>query len=426
MSLSLGIDMGTSACRVAIMDDTRQLHYLSRAEIAPPIEHGLQCEQSPDDWWQVCLDALNEALEQVDRNQITRIAVDGTSSTLLLCDANGRPQGNALMYRDQRAQQQADRLSELAPTDSAVHSPSSSLAKLLWLKDDQLLKPGLKALHQADWISGQLRGEFGTCDENNALKLGYDACKRRWPAWLAECDLPVDCLPEVVPAGTPLGRISPQMAQQLGLSDACQIIAGTTDSTASFIASGARDCGDAVTVLGSTLVVKVLSDKAIFNADVGVYSHRLGDKWLVGGASNTGGAVLQTFFSLDEIKRLSKDIDPNTSTGLHYTPLCRTGERFPTNNPNLVPNFEPRPENDVIFLQAIFESIANIEQQAYQTLTALGAPRPTSIRTCGGGAKNPAWLSIRQHLLNNILLEPDYEEAAVGAAILASTATVKT
>jgi len=419
MSLSVGIDLGTSACRVAIINQSGQLLHLSRAELAEPVSDGPRCEQSPGDWWHACQSALADALKQVDKSLVSRIAVDGTSSTLLLCDEHGQETGPALMYRDQRAQAQADELANLAPIDAAVHSASSSLAKLLWFKDQGQLKNGLLALHQADWICGKLRGQFETTDENNALKLGYDAIHRCWPDWLGVCGLDKDCLPEVVPTAQCLGKIAPDIANQFGLSANCQIVAGTTDSTATFIASGAKEIGDALTVLGSTLVIKILSDKPIFAPDMGIYSHRLGDHWLVGGASNTGGAVLKQFFTTEQLKTLSQRIKPDTPTGLDYMPLPGVGERFPVNDPDLQPCFEPRPANDVEFLQALLESIARIEQQGYKALVELGAPKPVSIRSSGGGAQNHAWQLLRQEMLGTPLLESTHEEAAVGTAILA-------
>jgi len=419
--LSVGIDLGTSACRVAVLNGSGQVLHLSRSELPEPLSEGTHCEQSPDDWWQACQHALTDALSYVDKSKVMRIAVDATSSTLLLCDRKGKAASPALMYRDQRSHIQAERLSQLAPATAAVHSASSSLAKLLWFKDNGYHSEGLLALHQADWISGQLRGKFNSSDENNALKLGYDAINRRWPDWLALCHLPPHCLPEVLPAGQSLGSIANHIAKQFGLPVTCQVIAGTTDSTASFIASGASMVGDALTVLGSSLVVKILSDKPIFAPEMGVYSHRLGNHWLVGGASNTGGAVLKQFFDVEQIEVLSRKMNPAQPTQFDYMPLPATGERFPINNKDLKANFEPRPENDVDFLQAILESIAKIERHAYQVLAELGAPTPNSIRTCGGGAKNKAWGSIRQQILRYPLLASDHDEAAVGTAMLAAS-----
>jgi len=424
MSLSIGIDMGTSACRVAVLDGQETLLSLASAPLAEPTGDAPYCEQSPDDWWQACQTALKQALAELDPQQVGRIAVDGTSATLLLCDAAGQVDGPALMYRDQRAQRQADDIARAAPASAAVHSPSSSLAKLLWFKDQDRLTNGLKTLHQADWITGKLRGEYTYSDENNVLKLGYDSINRRWPDWLSKTGLSTDWLPDVVPAGTVLGSIQPDIAAQFGINADCQVVSGTTDSTATFIASGARQPGDALTVLGSTLVIKILADKPVFAPEFGVYSHRLGDKWLVGGASNTGGAVLRQFFNDQQLKQLSAQIDPAQPAQHNYMPLPAPGERFPVNNPNLQPCMTPRPENDADFLHGLLTAMSNIEQQGYTTLAELGASMPQTIRTSGGGAKNQTWQAIRQQMLNIPFLTAEHKEAAVGTALLASRAVV--
>ena len=422
MSLSIGIDLGTSACRVAVLDSDNQLLNLSRVQLPAPKTDGLHCEQSSEKWWQACQTALTQALEHVDSEQVTRIAVDGTSSTLLLCDESGHVDEPALMYRDQRSQSQAKAIADFAPASAAVHSPSSSLAKLLWLKDNGRLKTGLRALHQADWITGKLRGQYDVSDENNALKLGYDAANRQWPSWFSKSGLLQAYLPKIIPAGTVLGPVDHHIASQFGFKHDCQVVSGTTDSTATFIASGVHEVGDALSVLGSTLVIKILADKPIFSPEFGVYSHRLGDKWLVGGASNSGGAVLRQFFTDQQLEQLSHQINPAKLSQLQYMPLPGMGERFPVNDPQLRPCFTPRPKNDVDFLHGLLTSISRIEQQGYATLHKLGAPMPNSIRTSGGGAKNKTWQALRSQLLNTSLLTAEHDEAAIGAAMLANNA----
>jgi len=419
MSLFLGIDMGTSACRIAAIDTDEQLKALVRVALPEPIQEGNQCEQAPDIWWHACTEALDTILTQIPASEVDAIAVDGTSSTLMLCDELGIPQGNALMYRDQRASSQARQLDSIVPASAAVHSPSSSLAKLLWFKDQGMLNRELKALHQADWITGQLTEVFDISDENNALKLGYDPVSRSWPDWIKEYDLPEACLPRIQPAGTPVATVSTSIAGRFGLREDCLVTAGTTDSTATFIASGATDPGDAVTVLGSTLVVKTLSDAPIFAPEYGIYSHRLGDQWLVGGASNAGGAVLSRYFSDKQLTDLSAEITPDKASPLDYYPLPCRGERFPDNNPELEPRLTPRPENDVEFLHGLLESIARIEQRGYERLEELGAPPLHSVRTSGGGAQNSTWTAIRQRHLGVPFQAVQHTEAAVGAALLA-------
>lgn len=92
-----------------------------------------------------------------------------------------------------------------------------------------------------------------------------------------------------------------------------------------------------MTSLGSTLAIKLMSTTRIDDARFGVYSHRLDDKWLVGGASNTGGAVLRQLFSDEQLKELSKQIDPMEASSLDYYPLPTQGERFPIADPKMKP-----------------------------------------------------------------------------------------
>ncbi len=130
-------------------------------------------------------------------------------------------------------------------------------------------------------------------------------------------------------------------AGRFGLPLDVAVVAGTTDGCAAFLASCASQPGDGVTSLGTTLTLKLLSDRPVFAPAYGIYSHRIGDQWLAGGASNTGGAVLAKFFSNDDIARLTPQIDPDRSTGLDFYPLARPGERFPINDPAYRPRRSP-------------------------------------------------------------------------------------
>jgi hypothetical protein len=276
-----------------------------------------------------------------------------------------------------------------------------------------------RILHQADWIAGQFSGRFDLSDENNALKTGYDPIARVWPDWIAAVGVEPDILPAVVPAGTTIGNVSAEGARRFGLLTDTVVVAGTTDGCAAFLATGAEKAGEAVTSLGSTLVVKLASDRPLFAPDYGLYSHRIGDLWLAGGASNTGGAVLAQFFTAEAIRETSSRIDPATPTGLNYYPLPAPGERFPINDPALESRMAPRPDDDAQFLQALLEGIANVEALAYRRLAELGGPPLACVYTVGGGGQNDGWSRIRASVLSVPLRTPASEEAAVGVARLA-------
>jgi len=416
----IGIDLGTSGVRAEILDAAgASLGALRRAW--PKGFRGGETG-GPDDpgvWWAAVGDLLREAARRLPDAPVA-IAVDGTSATLLAVDGAGNPVGSALMYNDARAVDEGEYLRGIAPPTSAAHGASSSAAKLLWLRRQGRLEGAVRVLHQAEWISGRLQGRHDQGDENNALKLGYDPMEARWPDWwLRELGAAADLLPEIVPAGTPLGRITAAVARETGLHRESRVVAGTTDGIAGFLATGVDQPGTGVTSLGSTLVLKQLSEQPLFDAAAGVYSHRVLGRWLAGGASNSGGAVLAAHFTPGEIGALSGDIDPTRDTKLDYYPLLRPGERFPVSDPGLQPRLMPRPSNDARFLQGLLEGIAGIEAAGYRRLQELGAPAVTEIVTVGGGAANPQWTALRARIIGVPVRPAEHEQTARGAALLA-------
>ena len=415
----LGLDLGTSGVRACAIDDQKRLVAEALTKLpAPRRAAGGISEQDPQLWWDAVVRVLQELEEQLQDYEIRALAVDGTSATLLLTDQAGEPLTSALMYDDSRSRDQLSTIAAVAPADSPVHSATSSLAKLLWLKN-QLVERDFLALHQADWILGRLGGHFGLSDENNCLKLGYDPIARGWPKWLSRLDLPLGCLPEVHPPATLVGRLSDQAAQQTHLPGCIRLIAGTTDSNAATLAAGASQTGDAVTSLGSTLVLKILSDRPVNAPKYGVYSHRLGDRWLVGGASNSGGAVLSAHFTPEQMIRLTRELEPDHPTGLDYYPLLKPGERFPVNDPDFPPRLHPKAQSDVGFFQGILEGIAQIEKRGYALLHELGAPRPKRVISIGGGGVNEPWRQMREKLLGVPVSRAEQSQAAYGTALLA-------
>ena len=413
-SLALGIDLGTSGIRGAVVDGHKQVIWQCRRAY-PDSVNGLA--QS----WQTALYSLLGHLPYQMAPEIGAIAVNGTSATVLLCDAQGCPLTEPLMYNDGRGSEVLDYVRSLALPESPVVSATSSLTKLLWWHHTlsaELWERAAYQLSQADWVSAQLHGQWGISDYHNSLKLGYDVGELRYPDWMYD-QLWSHLLPRIVAPGAVIGPVREKIAQRFGLSLTCQVVAGTTDSIAAFLASGAECIGDAVTSLGSTLVIKLLSQNRVDVSQYGVYSHRLGDLWLVGGASNTGGAVLQHFFDVPTLDSLSQQIDPECAVDLDYYPLLTPGERFPINDPTLRPRLTPRPADDVTFLQGLLLGIARIEKQGYDLLAQLGASSPRQIYTAGGGAKNETWRSIRTNLLQKPIKIAAHTEAAVGSAYLA-------
>ncbi|XZN88975.1 MAG: FGGY-family carbohydrate kinase [Microcoleus sp.] len=432
MDFYLGIDFGTTGVRSTAIDSSGNIHSESQYDFT---HHEEPASELPSRW-ENALWAVIEQIPLAIRRQIRAIAIDGTSSTVMLCDTKGIPVDEPILYNDGRGVAVLDRLRAIAPAHHTVLNATSSLAKLLWwLEGAGTGAPPLQQffLHQADWLAFLLHGRLGISDYHNALKLGYDVANLCYPHWLTEGIAGVSgsiapILPQVVAPGTAIGPVTAEIGDRFGFPRDCIVCAGTTDSIAAFLASGVNSPGEAVTSLGSTLALKLLSYTRVDDATYGIYSHRFtspsqggagGDLWLVGGASNTGGAVLRHFFTDSELDNYSQQIDPHRPSFLDYYPLLKKGDRFPNNDPNLLPRLEPRPADDVEFLHGLLESIARIEARGYELLQQFGATPLTKVYSAGGGAKNQVWSEIRKRYLKVPVVTPVHTDAAYGSALLA-------
>lgn len=425
--------MGTSGLRLCLVDDQNDIQGSYVRAFGP---------EAGKDWintWSSSIHALLAEIPASSRKEIEGIAIDGTSATALLVDRKtGQVLTPAKLYNEAQGPETVAFVKSIAPANHTTTASTSALCKLAaWVLDgtvDRLRAGGHDPilLHQADWAAALLHGDYsGVSDWNNALKLGFEPSTLSYGDWLSDHARLSPLLPrEVLAPGTVQRPVSAALRQTLGLASGCSVIAGTTDSIAAFIAcSGGApgapgsDCavGDAVTSLGSTLAIKLISSTPVDDARYGVYSHRLGDTWLVGGASNAGGAVLRTLFTDAALVELTEKMDAAKDTGLDYYPLNGKGERFPTYDPNMEPRLTPRPAEDHVFLQGIFEGLARIEARAFALLTELGATPVSRVRTAGGGSRNPVWTALRQRYLGSgVRVErAGQSEAAYGAALLA-------
>ena len=431
---ALGFDFGTSGVRCAVVDAAGGI-------VASPAGYSWgdkERNQSADDWKAALFSQLGD-IPLAARQRIERIAVSGTSGSILLVEEDGTPsrtRGNPRMY-DFSVKKQAGEagaaalklLEESTPEGHTVRSATSALAKLLAYHLEEPLTESERLAHQADYCASLLTGLPPSSDWHNALKLGFDVRGLEYPEWMSDASTPIGAivdgkLPTVTRPGEPYGSISSSVSSEYGLPESCVVVGGTTDSIAAFLAAGASEVGDAVSSLGSTLAIKLLSSQPVDDAALGVYSHRLGDRWLVGGASNTGCAILrEEGFDADELKTLSDGIDP-ASTPVHtdYYPLSRStvGERFPKPDENAIAMLTPKPDDRKDYLHCILYGVARVEMEAYQALASLGASPLERVLTSGGGSNNPQWTAMRERLLKVPTSQADNIDAAYGAALLAA------
>ena len=415
----LGIDFGTSGARACVIAGNGQIEDMERVDFGRLPDHEAAAT------WREALLTLIAQIPIGMRKRLAGLAIDGTSATVLACNEAFNPALPPLLYNDARASEEAALIRRTAGSAHPATTSTSGLAKVLWLKKRLNLGKAYRFLNQADWLAALL-SEQPVSDYHNALKMGVELETGQWPPWVAQLTH-LDALPRLMQPGQALGLIERSRARELGINPDCLIRAGTTDSIAAFLATGVSQPGEAVTSLGSTLVLKLLSETRVDAGEFGVYSHWFGNQWLAGGASNAGGGVLRQHFSDDELIALSREINPERSSGLDYYPLPAKGERFPFNDPERPPRLEPRPADRAEFLHGILEGLARIEAQGYAKLAALGATPLKSVTSAGGGAKNPAYSRIRARLLGVPVTQATTpaadHEACYGSARLACHGT---
>ena len=301
----LGLDVGTQSVRVIAVDDDGHLAGSGSAALTSTRGEARH-QQNPEHWWDAVVEAAGTALTGVDHSVVAGLAVAATSGTVLLPDRAGHPRSCALMYDDARATDEAHLVNEVgAPVWEALGyrrmPPSWALPKLIWLlrRHPELATENVQLRHQADLISTRLVGHPVATDTSNALKSGYHLIEDRWPVEVFDrLGVPQQILPEVVRPGTVLGAVGAEAASVTGIPADTPVVAGMTDGCAAQLGAGALRNGSWNSVLGTTLVLKGVSDELIRDPAGVVDCHRgLADTWLPGGASSSGAGVISHLFA---------------------------------------------------------------------------------------------------------------------------------
>lgn len=278
----LGVDFGTSGARCSVIDAAGEA--LASAKTA----YASDTPEQMGEAWASALFSLLQQVPQDVKDSVCSLSIDGTSATTLLLDvASGELLRPPKLYNEAQGAHIVQLAKDMAPPDHTATASTSTLCKVLTWHEEGTWQAAAAAgrrpviLHQADWLASLLHGLRTVTDWNNALKLGFDPGSEQYPTWLTDQPF-AELLPaSVCPPGGPVAPITAAAAQHTGLPAGCLVCAGTTDSIAAFLAAGVSSPGEAVTSLGSTLAIKLLSEQRADDARYGVYSHRLGDAWLV-------------------------------------------------------------------------------------------------------------------------------------------------
>lgn len=430
--LFMGIDVGTQGVRCVVANTCGEIaaaHSVPFSSLNIASHEGWY-EQSPDAWTDAAESAIRACTSQIPNpEEIVSISIDGTSGTIVPLGADMRPLTNGVMYNDPRARAQASRahdaLGALEKKMGYRIGASFSLPRILWVHDalPEIYAQTAVFAHQADYIAGMLTGEYRISDYSNALKTGYDLIGGRWPEEFSSLlDLDLRKFPRVARPGEAIAQVSASAAERLGLSPKTRVAGGSTDGYASALAAGAVAPGRWASIIGTTFVLKGATRDLVIDPSGSSYSHRLPDgAWLLGGAANLGGRVLNFVRgerSFDEMNAASESLVP---TGVRCYPLTGRGERFPFVHPDCEAFYIGDVTGGRLY-PAVMEGVGFAERLSLERMSALGCEVGDTVYTTGGACRSALWLKIRASILKRALVVPEVVDAAMGSALLAASA----
>lgn len=437
MSYLLGIDLGTSSVKVALVDvDTLQA--IADADAEYPIQHpqAHYAEQDPDAWWRATVKATREVLATVDTPEILAIGLSGQMHGFVPLGNNHQPLAPAIIWADGRSATQVQALLEFA-TESASAMPGYpaigfAASSALWLKQHQpdLLTQMTQWCLPKDYLRLKLTGVVATEPSDAASTWLYDVAKHRWAEDVSVfCGLSPAQMPKVMPSHAISGYLTTESATELGLSEGIPVVGGSADLPAQGLGYGISNPNTLLITVGSGGQVFIPTADPIIRADnpFYVFNHNVPETWYVQTSILTAGLAmrwLRDLLNLQEqadayahLSTLAESVDAG-SDGLRFLPYL-AGERNPNPDANADGAMVGLRLNHgrqhlaraimegVAF--AIKESLSHVPNNAQSYLLA------------GGITNSPVWCQILADVLDHDLQTPLNPQpyGCIGVAILA-------
>ena len=444
----IGIDVGSSACKCLITDDTGR----AIAEYSQPYPtcrpRDGWAEQDPQDWYHSTCSAIRRCLEasRIAPQRIIGIAVAGPAHSVALMDDSGAILHPTIHWSDLRCAAQCERLEAARGDDIFAASlcrlnPAWTLPQLLWLREERpsVYRRLRRILVVKDYVRYRLTGGYQT-DVYDAIGTQlYDVRRGDWSDDLAGLvGFQREWLPEVLPATAVSGRVTPSAARDTGLLAGTPVALGSGDSVVEAAGIGAIQAGHCILKLGTAANVNLVMRQAHPAAGAINYRHIVESLWFAITATNAGASTAdwfgETFLrpiaadpatqaapTFARVEALAADSPPGAN-GLLFHPYLH-GERSPYWDPHLRGDFVGigRRHRLEDFARAVLEGVAFSLRDCLDLVKTFGEPI-TNRHLIGGGAKSKIWSQIVCDVIGQTLSKPAVQSAAFGSAVLAGIA----
>jgi xylulokinase len=450
--LFLGIDLGTSACKVSVINKKGNIVAQASEKYPLYILEGGGAEQNPKEWWKAIVKAVSRINESIDVNSIKAIGVTGQWSGTVAIDINGEPLMNAIIWLDSRGEKYIKNLIKgifnfsgydifklinwIRKTGGAPsRSGKDSLAHILFIKNErpEIYQQTYKFLEPISYINFKLTNRlvssydimitYWITDNRNIKNIKYDE------KLIKIAGIEKEKLPELSKPYEIIGKLTHESASELGLLENIPVIAGGGDIQTSLIGAGCIEDYETLIYIGtSSWVAANVSFKKtdVFNNIASIPS-ALPNKYFIAAEQECAGKCLE-FISecfnirLEEMDNYAKDSTIG-SNGIIFTPWLY-GERAPVEDRYLrgiIFNLSLN-SNKSDIVHSIYEGISLNIRWIFDPVQKLMKKKIEKIKLAGGCARSDLLPAILANVLNvevNVVEDPVFVNSK-GIAMLAA------
>ncbi len=433
--LYIGVDLGTSAVKLLLMDEKGTIEKIVSKEYPLYFPKPGWSEQNPEDWLAQTLEGIKELTSGCEKDQVAGIGFGGQMHGLVALDQEDRVIRPAILWNDGRTGEETDYLNQvigkerLSGCTANIAFAGFTAPKILWMKkhEPENFARICRIMLPKDYIAYKLSGSFCTDVSDASGMLLLDVKNRCWSKEMLEiCGIREEQLPKLYESSQAVGTLRPELAEELGLPETVKIIAGAGDNAAAAVGTGTVGEGMCNISLGTsgTIFISSREFRVDDNNALHAFAHADGHYHLMG--CMLSAASCNKWWSEEILKTADfageqADIEKLGENRVFYLPYLM-GERSPHNNPDARAMFigMSMDTTRADMTQAVLEGVAFGLRDSLEVAKSLGI-KLERTKICGGGAKSPLWKRIIANVMNLKVDVIESEEGpALGGAMLAA------
>lgn len=435
--LYIGVDLGTSAVKLLLMDEKGKIHKVVSKEYALSFPNPGWSEQNPEDWYNQTINGLIELVKECDKKQIAGISFGGQMHGLVILDEKDQVIRPAILWNDGRTGKETNYLNtvvgkeKLSEYTANIAFAGFTAPKLLWIKanEPENFAKIRKIMLPKDYLAYRLTGIHSTDASDASGMLLFDVKNRKWSKKMLEiCAITESQMPQIFESYEVIGTLKKEIADQLGITQDVKVAAGAGDNAAAAVGTGTVGDGKCNISLGTSGTVFISSKK--FGVDkynaLHAFAHADGHYHLMGcmlSAASCNKWWMEDILGTKDFAGEQAQIQKLGENHVFFLPYLM-GERSPHNNPNARGTFigMTMDTSRADMTQAILEGVAYALRDSLEVAKSLGI-KIERTKISGGGSKSPLWKKMIANILGIKVDVIETEEGpGYGAAILAAVA----